>query len=53
MDRTEYRSDKGVVAWWPKDGAWHIAIPEQGREGFFWTAEQFDTKEDAIRALDA
>ena len=26
-DRTEYRSKKGVAAWWQKDGAWHIALP--------------------------
>ncbi len=52
-DRTDYKSDKGVAAWWSKDGAWHIAIQESGRDGFFWGAEQFATKEDAIKALEA
>jgi len=51
MDRTEYRSNEGVAAWWAKDGAWHIALPEQGRNGFFWTAEQFTSKEAAIKAI--
>jgi len=26
-DRTEYRSAKGVAAFWCKDGYWHTALP--------------------------
>ena len=51
MDRSEYRSDTGIAAWWQKDGAWHIAIPEPGRDGFYWTPQQFGTREQAIEAL--
>ena len=43
--RKEYRSQEGIVAWWEKDGAWHIALPcpdpdpETGLKtgGYKWT----------------
>lgn len=50
-DRSEYKCETGCVSWWSKDGAWHIAIAEEGRKGFYWTAEQFQTREQAITAL--
>jgi len=31
-DRTEYRSEKGIAAWWQKDGAWHTALPYEPTE---------------------
>lgn len=51
-NRDDYVSEKGQASWWQKDGAWHIAIPEQGRDGMFWTAEQFGTREAAIAAIE-
>lgn len=50
--REDYQSTFGLASWWEKDGAWHIAIPEKGMEGFFWTADAYDTREQAIAALE-
>jgi hypothetical protein len=50
-NRIDYRSERGVASWWAKDGAWHVALPEPGRDGFFWTAQQFKSREDAINAI--
>ena len=52
MNREEYRSEKGVAAWWQKDGAWHIALPESGREGFFWTDTEYPDRDSAVAAID-
>jgi hypothetical protein len=43
---SEYRSRLGLVAWWPKDGAWHAAI--NGK----WTAAQFPNPESAMIAVE-
>lgn len=58
IDRTEYRSAKGIAAWWAKDGAWHIALPcpeiVDGLRtgGFRWTAAQFNDRDAAIAAIE-
>ena len=50
-DRSEYRCEHGVVAWWSKDGAWHIAKRENGSKDFYWSAHQYKSKDEAISAL--
>ena len=50
-DRTDYKCDAGIARWWAKDGAWHIAVHLSGREGLFWTAAQYKTRDEAITAL--
>ena len=50
-NRAEYRDANGSASWWSKDGAWHIALPEPGRDGFFWTATQYATRADAVAAI--
>jgi hypothetical protein len=56
-DRSEYRDENGIAAWWVKDGAWHVARPVQDGHinpgNLLWTAEAFDTREQAITALKA
>lgn len=50
LDRSDYRNENGLAAWWSKDGAWHVARWEQdGAER--WTHEAYDTREQAIAAL--
>jgi hypothetical protein len=51
-NRKDYRSKKGLVGWWSKDGAWHIAIHYKGREGTYWTKDNYVTKKEAIQALE-
>jgi hypothetical protein len=50
--REDYSSQSGLASWWQKDGAWHIAVAEEGRDGLFWTADAFDTRDQAIAALE-
>ena len=53
--REDYKSEKGIAAWWQKDGAWHIALPGIdcfGKPGFLWTADQYATREAAIAAIE-
>lgn len=47
--REDYESPFGLASWWQKDGAWHIALPTP--EGLRWTADAYDTREQAIEAL--
>ena len=57
--RKEYRSQEGIVAWWEKDGAWHIALPcpdpdpETGLKtgGYKWTEGQFTSREAAVNVI--
>ena len=61
LDREEYRNSNGVAAWWQKDGAWHVARPREfngsdietagGEKGFFWTDESYNSKIEAVEAL--
>lgn len=54
-DHSEYRSRLGVVAWWAKDGAWHVAIPGIdcfGKPGMLWTSAQFPNAESAMIAIE-
>jgi hypothetical protein len=50
-NRDDYTSEKGKAMWWSKDGAWHIALPEAGRVGLFWTATQYASRDEAIKAI--
>ena len=56
--RSDYKSDKGIAAWWQKDGAWHIALPcadpnpeGYATGGFRWTETSYDTRSQAIAAI--
>ena len=53
--RSDYQSEKGIASWWEKDGAWHIAFPGVdclGNKTFLWTADMFDDRESAIKAIE-
>jgi hypothetical protein len=53
--RKDYKSDCGIAAWWQKDGAWHIALPATNRFGepdMLWTPDQYNTREEAIDAIE-
>lgn len=58
-DRTEYRSAKGIAGFWTKDGLWHIARPAPEMVnglrtgGFLWTDEEYQTREQAVAAIDS
>lgn len=52
LNREDYESPKGTASWWAKDGAWHIALPE-GDGVRRWTAAQFNTREEAIAAIES
>lgn len=55
-NRTEYRSEHGIAAWWSKDGAWHIALPvdKNGTSGNFrWADAQYNSRDEAIEAIEA
>ena len=49
--REDYKDDNGfLVSWWQKDGAWHVARPND-KGDLIWTADAFDTKEEAIASI--
>lgn len=48
-NREDYAGPNGLASWWKKDGAWHIALPTP--DGLRWTADQYNTREQAIAAL--
>jgi len=53
--REDYKSEKGIAAWWPKDGGWHIALPAVNRFGqmdMLWTYDQYPSRESAIAAIE-
>lgn len=55
LARAEYRSAAGIVRFWTKDGAWHVARPNPlstNRDNFFWTDESYRTRDEAIVALE-
>jgi hypothetical protein len=60
VPRDDYKSERGIAAWWPKDGAWHIALPCADPDpttglrtgGFRWTAKGYSTRESAINAIE-
>jgi hypothetical protein len=43
---SEFHSKRGLVAWWAKDGAWHVSI------GGKWTGAQFPNAESAMVAVE-
>jgi hypothetical protein len=47
--RTPIERANGRAAWWPKDGAWHIAI--RTAADCLWTAQQYPTRAAAEAAL--
>lgn len=49
--REDYRAANGLASWWEKDGAWHIAYPEVPGGPLLWTANAYDTRDEAIAAL--
>ena len=52
-DREDYRSENGLAAFWQKDGAWHIALPDQFKNGeLYWTGVPYPSKEAAIKAIE-
>ena len=57
LDRTDYRSAKGIASWWAKDGVWHIALPcpeivdGLSTGGFRWTDAIYDSREEAVAAI--
>ena len=60
LDRSDYRSPKGLASWWSKDGAWHIALPAIDPDpvtglrngGFLWTGYPYPTRDAAIAAIE-
>lgn len=55
LTRDEYSSPAGIVRFWTKDGAWHVARPNPlstNRDNFFWTDESYRTRDEAIVALE-
>lgn len=58
--RADFESPNGIARWWAKDGAWHIALPAVNPDpqtglnngGFLWTADPYDTREEAIAAIE-
>lgn len=59
IDRSEYKTDKGIAQWWPKDGLWHVALPAPDpcpktglrTGGFLWTGGGYPTREEAVSAI--
>lgn len=51
LDRQPYDGPEGTVAWWTKDGAWHIALRNISTGVCRWEPDSYPTREAAITAL--
>lgn len=51
-DRSDFEREYGVARWWAKDGAWHIAIPDDLACGDLrYTTDAYPTRNAAISAI--
>lgn len=57
LTRAEYSSPAGIVRYWTKDGAWHIARPVPDGHinpgNLLFTGDSYRTFDEAVAALEA